>query len=58
MRWNGENPTLEIEYCTIKEIKNVLGHENIGNTMIQNNLERTIFKESNDETTDRATPDI
>jgi len=30
----------------------------IENTIIQNNLERTIFKESNDETTVRATPDI
>jgi len=30
----------------------------IENTMIYNNLERTIFKESNDETTVRATPDI
>jgi len=30
----------------------------IENTIIQNNLERAIFKESNDETTVRATPDI
>jgi len=46
-----------IEYHKTKDIIHVqqlLGHKNINNTMIYINLERAIFKESNDEFTVRA----
>ena len=37
----------------IINVKQILGHKNINNTMIYINLERAIFKESNDEFTVR-----
>ncbi|MDH5532190.1 MAG: site-specific integrase [Candidatus Bathyarchaeota archaeon] len=50
-----------MEYHKTKDIihvKTLLGHKNINNTMIYINLERAIFKETNDEFTVRATSDI
>ncbi len=50
-----------IEYHKTKDIIHVmhtLGHKNIKNTMVYINLERAIFKETNDEFTVRAVNDL